>query len=133
MSAVAFTLEPDEPAREPLPQGVEWPKTLALYVDVITATLARAGIDTDRAACLAERCTLDLALAQGGGNVYLPIGEKLRIAARNRRIYLDWRGNNYAELMAKYRIGTERRVQQIIAEQAAIQQRLIQPDIFDSP
>ena len=65
------------------------------------------------------------------GSGYLPIGEKLRIAARNRRIYLDWRGNNYAELMAKYRIGTERRVQQIIAEQATIQQRQIQPDFFD--
>lgn len=133
MSAEPFALEPDEPEREPLPQGVKWPRTLACHMDVITATLVRAGIDTDRAACLAERCTLDLALAQGGGNVYLPIGEKLRIAARNRRIYLEWRGNNYAELMTKYRIGTERRVQQIIAEQAAIQQRQIQPDFFDSP
>ncbi len=133
MSAEAFALEPDEPAREPLPQGVEWPRTLACYMDVITAALVREGVEPERAAYLAERSTLDLALAQGGGNVYLPIGEKLRIAARNRRIYLDWRGNNYAELMAKYRIGTERRVQQIIAEQAEIQQRQIQPDFFDSP
>lgn len=133
MNDETLVLTPDEPPeRNALPQDAEWPKTLALYVDTMAATLIREGVDIERATRLAERCTLALALAKGGGNVYLPIGEKLRHAARNRRIFLEWRGNNYAELMAKYHIGTERRLQQIVAEQAAIQQRLMQPDLFEA-
>ncbi len=131
-AALVLTSDDDDRGHAP-PDGVEWPRTLALYVDTIAATLRRERIPSERASHLAECSTLELARVQGGRSSYLPTGERLRVAARNRRIYLEWRGNNYAELMAKYRIGTERRLQQIIAEQSAIQLRLIQPSLFDSP
>lgn len=123
-----FALESPEPDENGAGNRGRWGRQLACYVDTLTATFLRDGMTPERATELAERATLDLAMVQGGGRVYLPTGDRLRKAVRNRRIFLEWRGDNAVALMRKYRINTGRRLEQIIAEETAILHNKMQPD-----
>lgn len=108
-----------------------WPSILAEYIDVLRATFLRLGAADDVALTYAQQGTLALGKYSGGRQTYLPTGERLQIAVRDRRLYLEFNGRNKAELAARYGI-TERRVEQIVAEQMAIHVRKLQGRLFDS-
>jgi len=109
----------------------KWPANLAAMVDVLHATLRDRGHDDDAALDDAEHCAIAIAEYQGGRNYYLPTGKRLKDFVRDRAIYLASNGRNKAELALRYGL-TERRVEQIVAEQRAIHLRKIQPQLFDS-
>jgi Mor family transcriptional regulator len=75
-------------------------------------------------------CVSALGQYCGGRQRYLPTGERLLLALRDRRIWKEWRGNNEAEMLARYAI-TQRRLQQILAEQRAIHTRKFQGNLFE--
>ena len=54
-----------------------------------------------------------------------------QLAKGDRAIYLASNGRNKAELALRFNL-TERRVEQIVAEQRAVHLRRIQPQLFDS-
>jgi len=109
----------------------KWPANLAAMVDVLHATLRDRGYDDDVALEDAQRCAIAIAEYQGGRNYYLPTGERLKGFVRDRAIYLASNGRNKAELALRFEL-TERRVEQIVAEQRAVHLRRIQPQLFDS-
>ncbi len=126
-------LFPDAPTDAEL-AGIEapsdrWPSVLAELVDVLRTTFRRRG--RDEAAAIAEAQQAVLAIGQylGGRQIYLPTGESLQTALRDRRLYLEYNGRNKGELAQRFGI-TERRVEQIAAEQRAVYIRRIQPDFF---
>lgn len=106
-----------------------WPKTLAEYMDVLRATFQRLGASDAQALDYAEQGVLALGHYCGGRNRYLPTGDRLQIAARDRRIYMEYNGRNKHELAARYHT-TTRRIEQIAAEQRVIYIRRIQPELF---
>lgn len=107
-----------------------WPTTLAEYIDVLRATFLQLGASDDVALTYAQQGTLALGKYNGGRQTYLPTGERLMIAVRDRRMYLEYTGRNKAELARRHGI-TERRVEQIAAEQRAIYIRQVQRNLFD--
>lgn len=108
----------------------KWPANLAALVDVLHATLRDRGHDDDAALADAEACAVAVAEYQGGRNYYLPTGERLKTFVRDRAIYLACNGRNKSEIALRYGL-TERRVEQIVAEQRAIHLRRIQPQLFE--
>jgi Mor family transcriptional regulator len=106
-----------------------WPRMLAEYIDVLLATYRRLGASEDQALEYAEQGVLAIGKYCGGRQSYLPTGERLETAVRDRRIYLEYNGRNKGELAQRYDL-TERRIEQIAAEQRAIHIRRIQPELF---
>lgn len=106
-----------------------WPRVLAEYIDVLQATYRRMGMDESQALHLAEQGVLALGKYRGGRRDYLPTGDRLQTAVRDRRIYLEYNGRNKEELARRNNV-TERRIEQIAAEQRAIYIRRIQPELF---
>ena len=98
----------------------KWPAMLATIVDVLTAMWRRDGVDLDEAIPRAQRSALEIAEHQGGRPLYLPRGDRLRQALRDRHIYLLHRGNNVELLADRFGL-TVRHIQRIYAEQRAIQ------------
>lgn len=107
-----------------------WPGTLAEYFDVLVPVLVKRGRAHSVAIEDAAACVLALGRYCGGRQRYLPSGERLQTAVRDRMIWLEWRGNNRDALADKYEL-TTRRVEQIVAEQRAIHVRRIQPQLFE--
>jgi len=97
-----------------------WPQALADMVDLVVAVQRRRGRSHDEALGDAEACALAIGQYHGGRQWYLPSGERLRTAARDRIIWLDYKGRqDLPALMRRWRIG-ERRLEQILAEQKAL-------------
>ena len=106
-----------------------WPSTLAELVDVLRATFQHRGRLEAEAIAEAQQAVLAIGMYLGGRQIYLPSGESLQTALRDRRIYLEYKGVNKTELARRYDV-TERRIEQIAAEQRAVYIRRIQPDLF---
>ncbi|ULU26612.1 Mor transcription activator family protein [Dyella terrae] len=113
------------------PPSDRWPSTLAELVDVLRALFVKRGRSEDDAISEAQQAALAIGEYLGGRQIYLPCGDSLRGALRDRRIYLEYNGRNKADLSRRYGI-TERRVEQIAAEQRVIFLRKMQGSLFDS-
>lgn len=118
----------------PLPGLVDvgtekWGKVLAGMVDLFTALFRRRGRSLDEATEEAQVVVMELANYQGGREVYLPRGDRLLKAIRDRRIYLEHTGRNEAELAQRYEL-TPRQIRQINAEQRATQVAKRQGKLF---
>ena len=112
------------------PLDDKWPQLLAELVDVLVALNKRKGMDDDKAVLEAQDAVLAIADHHGGRQFYLPKGEPLRQALTARTIYVLNRGNNKAQLAERFGV-SERRVEQIIAEQSRIQVRRRQGQLFN--
>lgn len=132
MSTDLFENAPTDASRVDVsPPDDRWPTTLAELVDVLRATFIRRGLAEGVALDSAQSAVLAISQHLGGRQIYLPTGERIRAAMRDRRIYLEYNGRNREELALRYGI-TTRRVEMIAAEQRAIHVRRIQPDLFNS-
>lgn len=106
-----------------------WPTVLAEYVEVVLGVLRRRGRSQEDALDESQEIVVALAKHRGGRNEYLPTGDRLYAAVRNRRIWLSWKGDNMDELVERFSL-TERSIQLILAEQRAIQVRRSQGQLF---
>jgi Mor family transcriptional regulator len=106
-----------------------WPSNLAELVDVLRTLFLKRGRDEHQAIADAQHAAQAIGEYLGGRNFYLPHGDRLRTWLRDRALYLEYNGRNKAELARRYKV-TERRIEQIAAEQRAVYIRRIQPDMF---
>lgn len=106
-----------------------WPSMLAELVDVLRASFQRRGRSEGEAIAEAQHAALAIGEYLGGRQIYLPRGDRLKEWLRDRAIYLEYKGTNKDELARRYGL-TDRRIEQIAAEQRAVYIRRIQPDLF---
>lgn len=104
---------------EPCAADTPWPELLDELVDVCTAVLEERGVRRGNDA-EAEAQALVLAIAQyvGGTRIYIPTGERVRIAIRDLTIWRTYDGTNVRLLARQYGL-TETRVYQILVDQRA--------------
>lgn len=107
----------------------KWPQGLTDILSVIEAAYRRAGDDEHAARVRAFRAVHALAHFHGGHSFYLPKGERLAIALRDREIYERHNGANVTELAREYRI-TEVQIYSILAEQRKLARDRLQPGLF---
>ena len=109
---------------DPAELTAQWPRTVAELVDVLTAELQRKGIDATKAASTATSLMMAMANYFGGRQYYLPRGDKLRLAVRNRIIWQAYPKTSIEDLAATHGL-TTRHVYQILGEQRALVVRTI--------
>lgn len=107
----------------------KWPAALAEMVDVLANEFERDGEDREAATLRAQRVVLVLAEYQGGRPCYLPRGDRLRQALRDRLIYRLHSGDNGEALADRFGL-TLRHIQRIYAEQRALHIRKRQARLF---
>ncbi|KAF1043231.1 MAG: hypothetical protein GAK35_02323 [Herbaspirillum frisingense] len=66
----------------------------------------------------------------GGVSVYIPMGKHYEASKREMDIYNDFKGDNYHELVRKYKL-TEMRIRQIVTKVTAIERAKRQKNLFD--
>ncbi|MGA7438601.1 MAG: Mor transcription activator family protein [Luteibacter sp.] len=125
-----FEDAPTDPSQVDIePSNQVWPSTLAEIIEVLRTNFIRQGRTESEAVDDAKSAALALSTWMGGRQIYIPNGERVRRAIRDRIIYLEYNGRNKGTLATRYRL-TERAVERIAAEQRAIHVRKIQPDMF---
>ena len=76
-----------------------WAKGLNELSDTIRVQLRREGMKDDEETWrMIERVLLAMSFICGGHYFYLPSGEKIKKALRNKRIYESFKGDNILEL-----------------------------------
>jgi len=109
-----------------------WPAVLAELVDILIADWERLGVDRETALKHAQREVILIANYRGGRPFYLPRGDRLKKALRDREIYLRHTGRNTEPLADEYGT-TVRHIQRISAEQHALHVKRAQADLFPPP
>ncbi|MCE8027524.1 transcriptional regulator [Halomonas daqingensis] len=108
----------------------KWPQGLSDMLTVIQAAHRRAGDDEETARLRAFRAVRALAHFAGGRSIYVPKGDQLDRALRDREIWERHGGsNNVAELARQYHL-TEVQIYSILAEQRKLARARLQPDMF---
>ncbi|MBU0809633.1 MAG: transcriptional regulator [Gammaproteobacteria bacterium] len=107
----------------------KWPKALADLVSVIEAAHLRAGDAPEVAQRRAFVTVRALSNYAGGRQLYMPKGEILERALRDREIWSRYNGRNIDDLVAEFDLGFVQ-VYSIIAEQRALHRQRIQPSLF---
>lgn len=108
-----------------------WPQALVDMLDVMANALARQIDDQDQARKLATVALRALARYHGGRMFYLPKGDSLERALRDKAIWEahDGRRATVQELAARHGL-TEQQIYSILREQRALHRRRIQPTLF---
>lgn len=107
----------------------KWPKALADLVSVIEAAHLRAGDAPDVAQRRAFVTVRALSNYAGGRQLYMPKGDVLERALRDREIWGKYTGRNIDDLAESFDL-TVVQVYSIIAEQRALHRQRIQPSLF---
>ncbi|MDC8804235.1 Mor transcription activator family protein [Halomonas pacifica] len=107
----------------------KWPQSLSDMLGVIEAAYCRAGDDQAEARRRAFRAVRALASYHGGRVFYLPKGEALDRALRDREIWERFDGKNHDALSREYDLNVVQ-IYRIIAEQRALARARNQPDLF---
>lgn len=106
-----------------------WPQTLNDLLDIFEAELRHDGIADDRSQRLAQRLTRALSSYCGGQQTYIPTGERLELAFRDKQIWRDFTGSNASDLARRHKL-TERQIYNVLARQRALYKSRIQPGLF---
>lgn len=107
----------------------KWPAALTNLVDVIEAAHLRAGDDQDAARARAFITVRAMSNYAGGRQLYMPKGDVLERALRDREIWERHTGNNVEDLADAYSLTTVQ-VYSILAEQRSLHRQRIQPSLF---
>ncbi|MBO2568608.1 transcriptional regulator [Shewanella algae] len=91
-----------------------WPANLQSLCELIRTALHSRGVNESDV--LAEHLATLIGSYLGGRDMYIPSGERLKVALRDIRIWREFKGNNLEQLSRLYGL-SERRVSQIVAEQ----------------
>lgn len=94
-----------------------WPATLAELCDVLCHTWQRRGVTPEQAESDARLAAVTIARHFGGRQFYLPVGESLERALRDREIYQRWSASEAIRSLSRaYRL-TETQIYDIVARQ----------------
>lgn len=107
------------PPDDVLDDRLKWPEGLAFLAEHTEAALMRLGFDKGPAFRLANVVLSSLAFAAGGRVFYLPNGDVLQKAMRDREIWHQFNGRNVNELADKYKM-TAVHVYHILKRQRAL-------------
>ncbi|ELR65867.1 prophage MuSo1, positive regulator of late transcription, putative [Photobacterium marinum] len=103
-----------------------WPSTLQSLSEVLNCELKRANINNPH---LADKLTIALGYYFGGRDIYIPTGNKLKLALRNIAIWREFNGRNIEQLAARYQL-TERQITQVVKEQRQAEMQRRQRSLF---
>lgn len=108
----------------------KWPKALAELVDVLACELGRSGMAADKALAQARKLALVQAHYMGGRAYYIPTGDHLKAALRDRAIWDEFNGRNIDQLARKHGLSVPQ-TYAVVAEQRQLQRSRIQLRLFD--
>lgn len=108
-----------------------WPQALTDMVTIVAAAYQREGQDAESAREQAFTAVRALAQYHGGRMFYLPKGESLDRAIRDRRIFEEMGKRSAKDLAVAHGL-TEQRVYEIYREQRMLFQQRVQHDMFTS-
>ncbi|KHN57703.1 Mor transcription activator family protein [Aeromonas hydrophila] len=110
----------------------KWPKALSELVDVLSCELVRGGTGPAQAKDQARK----LALVQahyiwdmGGRAYYIPTGDHLKAALRDRAIWDEFNGRNIDQLARKHGLSVPQ-TYAVVAEQRQLMRKRIQAELF---
>ncbi|WP_028489022.1 Mor transcription activator family protein [Thiothrix lacustris] len=107
----------------------KWPETLVQMLDGVHATLLRIGMDDERAAQVSLTIVHDHANNFGGCQYYLPKGDELKRALRDREIYRLAGKTDVAVLAQRYNLSMKQ-IWEIQRAQRTLHINKIQPSLF---
>ncbi|CAD7510660.1 TPA: transcriptional regulator [Aeromonas dhakensis] len=107
----------------------KWPKALSELVDVLACELVRGGMVPEQAKAQARKLALVQAHYMGGRAYYIPTGEHLKAALRDRAIWDEFNGRNIDQLARKHGLSVPQ-TYAVVAEQRELTKRRYQPDLF---
>lgn len=114
------------------PPRAKWAGRVAEMVDVLHDDNVRHHrMAPDEALEHAQRTVLVLAGYFGGRPIYMPRGDALATALRDRAIYIEYHGSNKEQLAARYGL-TVRTIERIYVEQRALAVSKRQARLFES-
>ncbi|MDM5061353.1 transcriptional regulator [Aeromonas salmonicida] len=97
----------------------KWPKALSELVDVLACELVRGGMDPELAKAQARKLALVQAHYMGGRAYYIPTGDHLKAALRDRAIWDEFNGRNIDQLARKHGLSVPQ-TYAVVAEQRRI-------------
>ncbi|MGR1252635.1 Mor transcription activator family protein [Aeromonas veronii] len=97
----------------------KWPKALSELVDVLACELVRGGMAQEQAKAQARKLALVQAHYMGGRAYYIPTGDHLKAALRDRAIWDEFNGRNIDQLARKHGLSVPQ-TYAIVAEQRRI-------------
>ncbi|MBP6636055.1 MAG: hypothetical protein KA179_00110 [Sulfuritalea sp.] len=106
-----------------------WPGILVEMVDVVADRYRRHGLPPERAGELARLAVTAIADHMGGRPRYLPRGDRLRQALRNKQIWDDFDGANVIALADRHRL-TTKQIYEILDEQRKLHRARVQQGLF---
>lgn len=107
----------------------KWPKALSELVDVLACELVRGGMAQEHAKAQARKLALVQAHYMGGRAYYIPTGDHLKAALRDRAIWDEFNGRNIDQLARKHGLSVPQ-TYAVVAEQRELNRRRHQPDLF---
>ncbi|WP_029300314.1 Mor transcription activator family protein [Aeromonas hydrophila] len=107
----------------------KWPKALSELVDVLACELIREGMEPDLAKAQARKLALVQAHYMGGRAYYIPTGEHLKAALRDRAIWDEFNGRNIDQLARKHGLSVPQ-TYAVVAEQRQLSRSKSQLDMF---
>ncbi|MVG14454.1 Mor transcription activator family protein [Aeromonas jandaei] len=107
----------------------KWPKALSELVDVLACELIRGGMAQEQAKAQARKLALVQAHYMGGRAYYIPTGEHLKAALRDRAIWDEFNGRNIDQLARKHGLSVPQ-TYAVVAEQRELNRRRHQLDMF---
>lgn len=107
----------------------KWPKALSELVDVLACELVRGGMEPDMAKAQARKLALVQAHYMGGRAYYIPTGDHLKAALRDRAIWDEFNGRNIDQLARKHGLSVPQ-TYAVVAEQRQLSRSRSQLDMF---
>ncbi|MCF5885393.1 Mor transcription activator family protein [Aeromonas veronii] len=107
----------------------KWPKALSELVDVLACELVRGGMALEHAKAQARKLALVQAHYMGGRAYYIPTGEHLKAALRDRAIWDEFNGRNIDQLARKHGLSVPQ-TYAVVAEQRQLTRLRHQSDLF---
>ena len=107
----------------------KWPKALSELVDVLACELVRGGMEQELAKAQARKLALVQAHYMGGRAYYIPTGDHLKAALRDRAIWDEFNGRNIDQLARKNGLSVPQ-TYAVVAAQRELTKRRHQPDLF---
>jgi len=109
----------------------KWPERLHQLFEILRAFNLRRGMSADQASLDArDRCIL-IGDYLGGRPYNLPRGDALRIALRDKQIFLEFTGANHEELADRYGLDVTH-IYRILRQQRRLYQAKLQGQLFNN-
>ncbi|HDI1213992.1 TPA: transcriptional regulator [Aeromonas hydrophila] len=107
----------------------KWPKALSELVDVLACELVRGGMEQELAKAQARKLALVQAHYMGGRAYYIPTGDHLKAALRDRAIWDEFNGRNIDALARKHGLSVPQ-TYAVVAEQRQLMKCRMQYALF---